>query len=87
MSAIYISAAHKSSGKTTLSIGLSRALVERGVDPLFTNVPLRSVPVHLNLSGLPRYTIAALVDALKKQKLDKAAIADPETNLKALLKG
>ncbi len=31
VSAIYISAAHKSSGKTTLSIGLARALVERGV--------------------------------------------------------
>ena len=31
MSSIYISAAHKSSGKTTLSIGLTRLLVERGV--------------------------------------------------------
>jgi cobyrinic acid a,c-diamide synthase len=31
VSAIYISAAHKSSGKTTLSIGLARALVERGI--------------------------------------------------------
>jgi acetolactate synthase-1/2/3 large subunit len=46
-----------------------------GVDPLFTNFPLRSFPVHVNLSGLPRYTIAALVEALKKEKLDKAAIA------------
>jgi acetolactate synthase-1/2/3 large subunit len=46
-----------------------------GVDPLFTNFPLRSFPVHVNLSGLSRYTIAALVDALKKEKLDKAAIA------------
>lgn len=31
MSSIYISAAHKSSGKTTLAIGLVRALVDRGV--------------------------------------------------------
>lgn len=31
MPAIYISAAHKSSGKTTLSIGLVRALVDRGM--------------------------------------------------------
>ena len=31
MSSIYISAAHKSSGKTTLSIGLARVLVDRGV--------------------------------------------------------
>jgi cobyrinic acid a,c-diamide synthase len=32
VSAIYISAAHKSSGKTTVSIGLARALLERGID-------------------------------------------------------
>ncbi|MEW8686162.1 MAG: cobyrinate a,c-diamide synthase [Candidatus Thiodiazotropha sp.] len=32
MSAIYLSAAHKSSGKTTLAIGLVRALIERGID-------------------------------------------------------
>ncbi|MES9971106.1 MAG: cobyrinate a,c-diamide synthase [Candidatus Thiodiazotropha sp.] len=31
MSAIYLSAAHKSSGKTTLAIGLTRALVKRGI--------------------------------------------------------
>ncbi|MGD8911899.1 MAG: hydrogenobyrinic acid a,c-diamide synthase (glutamine-hydrolyzing) [Candidatus Thiodiazotropha sp.] len=31
MSAIYLSAAHKSSGKTTLAIGLVRVLVERGI--------------------------------------------------------
>ncbi|MEW8506205.1 MAG: cobyrinate a,c-diamide synthase [Candidatus Thiodiazotropha sp.] len=32
MSAIYLSAAHKSSGKTTLAVGLVRALIKRGVD-------------------------------------------------------
>jgi cobyrinic acid a,c-diamide synthase len=31
VSAIYLSAAHKSSGKTTLAIGLARALVKRGI--------------------------------------------------------
>ncbi|PVV19989.1 MAG: cobyrinic acid a,c-diamide synthase [gamma proteobacterium symbiont of Ctena orbiculata] len=31
MSAIYLSAAHKSSGKTTLAIGLARVLVKRGI--------------------------------------------------------
>lgn len=46
-----------------------------GVDPLFTNFPLRSFPVHVNLTGLSRYTIEALLDALKTEKLDKAAIA------------
>jgi acetolactate synthase-1/2/3 large subunit len=46
-----------------------------GVDPLFTNFPLRSFPVHVNLSGLPRYTIEALIEALKQETLDKAAIA------------
>ncbi len=46
-----------------------------GVDPLFTNFPLRSFPVHVNLTGMPRYTIEALIGAVKKQKLDKAAVA------------
>jgi cobyrinic acid a,c-diamide synthase len=32
VSAIYLSAAHKSSGKTTLAIGLVRSLVKRGID-------------------------------------------------------
>ncbi len=46
-----------------------------GVDPLFTNFPLRSFPVHINLTGKSRYTIEALVEALKQEKLDAAAIA------------
>ncbi|HEY7466619.1 MAG TPA: thiamine pyrophosphate-requiring protein [Dehalococcoidia bacterium] len=45
-----------------------------GVDPLFSNFPLRSFPVHLNLSGVPRYAIEALINALKAEKLDAAAI-------------
>ncbi|HWO73722.1 MAG TPA: thiamine pyrophosphate-requiring protein [Dehalococcoidia bacterium] len=47
-----------------------------GVDPLFTNFPLRSFPVHVNLSGVPRYTLDALIAALEKEPLDKAAIAE-----------
>ena len=47
-----------------------------GVDPLFTNFPLRSFPVHLNLAGLPRFTIEALVNALKSESLDKTGIAE-----------
>jgi len=47
-----------------------------GVDPLFTNFPLRSFPVHVNLSGLPRSTIEGLVNALKAEKLDAAAIKE-----------
>jgi acetolactate synthase-1/2/3 large subunit len=46
-----------------------------GVDPLFSNFPLRSFPVHVNLSGVPRYTLEALLKALKQEKLDTAAIA------------
>jgi acetolactate synthase-1/2/3 large subunit len=45
-----------------------------GVDPLFSNFPLRSFPVHVNLSGVPRYTIEALINALRAEKLDAAAI-------------
>ncbi len=48
-----------------------------GVDPLFTNFPLRSFPVHVNLSGMPRYTIEALIGAVKKQKLDKGGGSGP----------
>ncbi|MBT8435253.1 MAG: hypothetical protein KJN95_11340, partial [Gammaproteobacteria bacterium] len=32
MASLFLSAAHKSSGKTTLSIGLCAALVKRGLD-------------------------------------------------------
>ncbi len=46
-----------------------------GVDPLYTDFPLRSFPVHVNLTGLPRYAIEALIEALVKEKLDQKAIA------------
>ncbi|HEX5139822.1 MAG TPA: thiamine pyrophosphate-requiring protein [Dehalococcoidia bacterium] len=46
-----------------------------GVDPLFTNFPLRSFPVHVNLTGIPRYTLEALINALGQESLDKTAIA------------
>ncbi|MEJ2452697.1 MAG: cobyrinate a,c-diamide synthase [Candidatus Thiodiazotropha sp.] len=59
MSAIYISAAHKSSGKTTVSIGLARALVERGVDlQTFKKGPDYIDPLWLSAaSGKPCYNI------------------------------
>jgi len=58
-------------------------IVGVGVDPLFTNFPLRSFPVHLNLSGLPRLTIEALLDALKQENLDTAAITARREKLAA----
>jgi cobyrinic acid a,c-diamide synthase len=59
VSAIYISAAHKSSGKTTLSIGLSRALVERGVSlQTFKKGPDYIDPLWLRAaSGRPCYNL------------------------------
>lgn len=59
MSAIYISAAHKSSGKTTLSIGLARALVQRGVDlQTFKKGPDYIDPQWLGAaSGRPCYNL------------------------------
>jgi acetolactate synthase-1/2/3 large subunit len=46
-----------------------------GEDPLYKNFPLRSFPVNHNLAGSPRYTIEALLNALKNETLDTAAIA------------
>ncbi len=59
MTAIYISAAHKSSGKTTLSIGLTRALVERGIDlQTFKKGPDYIDPLWLTAaSGRPCYNL------------------------------
>lgn len=59
MSAIYISAAHKSSGKTTLCIGLSRALVERGISlQTFKKGPDYIDPLWLGAaSGRPCYNL------------------------------
>jgi acetolactate synthase-1/2/3 large subunit len=45
-----------------------------GYDPLFTNFPLRSFPVHINLSGSPRYTLEALTEALRGEAVDTAGI-------------
>lgn len=59
MSAIYISAAHKSSGKTTISIGLARALVERDVSlQTFKKGPDYIDPLWLcAASGRPCYNL------------------------------
>ena len=46
-----------------------------GYDPLFTNFPLRSFPVHVNLSGSPRFTLEALNAHLATETLDSDAIA------------
>jgi acetolactate synthase-1/2/3 large subunit len=45
-----------------------------GFDPLFTNFPLRSFPVHINLTGSPFYTLQALNGALAGESLDVATI-------------
>ncbi len=47
-----------------------------GQDPLYTNFPLRSFPVHLNLHGAPKYTLEALNNALKAEKIDAKAVAE-----------
>jgi acetolactate synthase-1/2/3 large subunit len=55
--------------------GENTTVVGIGYDPLFTNFPLRSFPVHVNLTGSPRYTLEGLNNALGGESLDAAAIA------------
>jgi cobyrinic acid a,c-diamide synthase len=59
MASLFLSAAHKSSGKTTLSIGLCAALVERGFDiQPFKKGPDYIDPIWLGMaSGKPCYNL------------------------------
>lgn len=54
----------------------SATVIGIGQDPLYTNFPLRSFPVHLNLHGAPKYTLEALNNALKSERIDAKAVAE-----------
>lgn len=72
MSALYLSAAHKSSGKTTLTLGLARALRDRGLKvQTYKKGPDYIDPIwHGQASGRPSYNLdfhmmqAAEIDSL-----------------------
>ncbi|MGH7356868.1 MAG: thiamine pyrophosphate-requiring protein, partial [Candidatus Rokuibacteriota bacterium] len=50
-------------------------VVQIGVDPLFSRMPIRGFPGDVSLSGAPRLTLAALADALQPL-VDRAAVAE-----------
>jgi acetolactate synthase-1/2/3 large subunit len=49
-------------------------IIAMGADPLFTGYPNRTFAAHINLSGAPRFTLEALNQAVKSERLDSAAI-------------
>ena len=88
MAHLYISAAHKSSGKTTLTLGLARALKQRGLAvQVFKKGPDYIDPVwHSQASGRPCYNLdfhlmqRPEIDALYARHAARADIALIEGN-------
>ncbi|TRZ90014.1 MAG: cobyrinic acid a,c-diamide synthase, partial [Rhodocyclaceae bacterium] len=88
MACLYLSAAHKSSGKTTVTLGLARALKQRGQRvQVFKKGPDYIDPIwHGLASGRPSYNLdfhmmqAAEIDALYAQHVQTADIGLIEGN-------
>lgn len=88
MSSLYLSAAHKSSGKTTLTLGLARALRDRGLKvQAFKKGPDYIDPIwHGQASGRPSYNLdfhmmrAVEIDSLYQRHAGAADICLIEGN-------
>lgn len=88
MACLYLSAAHKSSGKTTVTLGLARALRQRGRQvQVFKKGPDYIDPIwHGQASGRPSYNLdfhmmaAAEIDALYSRHAATADISLIEGN-------
>ena len=65
------------------SPGPGATVIGIGQDPLFSRYVVRGFPVDMALAGQPRLTLAALVEALKKETLDAATVRARRTQWEA----
>ncbi len=59
-----------------VDIASDATVIAMGNDPLFSNIPVRSLPADLSLKGSPRLAIGSLVAALDSMPIDATVVED-----------